>query len=1094
MAQGKPQSRGATPASNLAAAREALLNAVSTVPSASEVVDASFKEDGRVQQAYSKHLTDRTGKSIPNALRAQSAFKHFQPSQFTKREREPRRYLAPGENLATAMTRLAHDGVARIRDNANRQGLRVELTPEITNLIEDPGNGEMRAIFLPDILKIITMKLPAAPTLRDEPALTACAAALQAQQNIDAIEGNPAGLQEGDKADQGGDAGKGDDAGKGGDQAAEDHEPANTADFVTAHVHGLLADVPSPDLPLAVSPPVAADQGQVKQNIQSFELRSGPSDVTAYHDFNALQIAFEHVWAELVDDRLSQAGQELYHAYVDLLDFLGNPIDPTTGKPMAPPPALTSITDITNLIQDASMLGRITDNATPATAVSADFMTGYKYARQNLINGFRLYDPNDFPDEDIAGGFVDGSMAPLRQQIDLANSKAAQDNAGATLPAVTRLQELLEQMRDMLSSPYSFTVYKENACNFGILVTYRQTWVPDQYQVGDLVSTIPLAPRETRRYTTKQVTKRSRALKEIANNLNTVRTDIDTTGRADRDIVSRAENRTNFKVTADGSFGVDADKIHATAEGGGDSAKISEATKKDFHQAVLKSAHEYKQDNRTEVETTTSEESETTTYNEIQNPNDELTVTYLFYELQRTYHISERIQQVTPVVLVANKVPAPHEIDDAWLVKNDWILRRVILDDSFRAALDYLTKSFVGDELTLQVLQNNVAAQRQVVDTVKAQVAAQLSVVDAAQRDLSAKMDAKGGLLMAEGFLGTVKNVFDPLHLTGQAATGLTEGADAIAAYAQETLDRAEREKARLLDQLGVATTALQAAVDKLAAAMKEHYDKVAEIDRLRLHVKENIIYYMQAIWNHEPPDQRYFRVFEVKVPVPVPVKGSTDVTVPVTTPTNALAEALGEQDSAQVTIPMPDVTIEWTPLVDIADLDNVLGYKGNYAIYPLKENNHLTLHMMQDYLNFSDEFTIRDPDDFANHSIEELQELATCLYKSNKDLYDQHKDEIKQWMMDRLTSGRPEDDRVIVPTKSLYIEALVGTHPLLEDFKLLHRALDVKKAQGEVRHAELENLRLAARALEGMRGDPDVEKKIVVRSANSAVAVNPDV
>ena len=56
------------------------------------------------------------------------------------------------------------------------------------------------------------------------------------------------------------------------------------------------------------------------------------------------------------------------------------------------------------------------------------------------------------------------------------------------------------------------------------------------------------------------------------------------------------------------------------------------------------------------------------------------------------------------------------------------------------------------------------------------------------------------------------------------------------------------------------------------------------------------------------------------------------------------------------------------------------------------------------------------------------------------------------------------------MPSNSLYIEALPGTHPLLEDFKLIHRALDVKKAQAEVRHAELENLRLAAR-LENVTG-----------------------
>jgi len=204
--------------------------------------------------------------------------------------------------------------------------------------------------------------------------------------------------------------------------------------------------------------------------------------------------------------------------------------------------------------------------------------------------------------------------------------------------------------------------------------------------------------------------------------------------------------------------------------------------------------------------------------------------------------------------------------------------------------------------------------------------------------------------------------------------------------------------------------------------------------------------------------------------------------------PASAVADALRQRETGHVKIPLPQVEIQWKALVEIADLDNVLGYKGNYAIYRLKENNYLTLHMMQDYLELSDEFTIRDPDDFANYTVDQLQELATCLYKSKKDVYTQHKEEIKQWMIDRLTSGRPEDDRVIVPTKSLYIEALVGTHPLLEDFKLLHRALDVKKAQGEVRHAELENVRLAARAMEDKLDDPDIEKKILIQGGNAAV------
>lgn len=85
--------------------------------------------------------------------------------------------------------------------------------------------------------------------------------------------------------------------------------------------------------------------------------------------------------------------------------------------------------------------------------------------------------------------------------------------------------------------------------------------------------------------------------------------------------------------------------------------------------------------------------------------------------------------------------------------------------------------------------------------------------------------------------------------------------------------------------------------------------------------------------------------------------------------------------------------------------------------------------------------------------------------------------------MFDPLRSGRPEDDRVIVRTTSLYLEALVGTDQLLEDFKLLHRTLDVKKVQGKVRHAELENVRLAARALANQREYPDIEKKFVVEA-----------
>jgi hypothetical protein len=71
-----------------------------------------------------------------------------------------------------------------------------------------------------------------------------------------------------------------------------------------------------------------------------------------------------------------------------------------------------------------------------------------------------------------------------------------------------------------------------------------------------------------------------------------------------------------------------------------------------------------------------------------------------------------------------------------------------------------------------------------------------------------------------------------------------------------------------------------------------------------------------------------------------------------------------------------------------------------------------------------------------------------------------------------------------------LYIEALPGARPILEDFKLLHRILDVRKVQSDVRRAELENVRFAARLLEGERGDPDIDRHIVVQGVSPRVDV----
>ena len=246
------------------------------------------------------------------------------------------------------------------------------------------------------------------------------------------------------------------------------------------------------------------------------------------------------------------------------------------------------------------------------------------------------------------------------------------------------------------------------------LLNYRQHWQPQSYQVGNLVSTIPLAPQEVRRYTTKRVVvKPSRKVKEINDDLRSGKDESSETSRVDSEIVDRAKNQTNFQKNASGSFGNSAIyKVSAGMQQSGKDFKSVESaqTKRDFHEAVVKSAQEYRNEHRMEIETQESQEDESTTFQELRNPNDELTVTYLFYELQRRYLVSEALYKVLPVVMVANDVPAPNEIDSAWLLRHDWILKRSILDDSFLPAIEYIATSYTGEEITVAGAGNGGSA------------------------------------------------------------------------------------------------------------------------------------------------------------------------------------------------------------------------------------------------------------------------------------------------------------------------------------------------------------------------------------------------
>ena len=291
---------------------------------------------------------------------------------------------------------------------------------------------------------------------------------------------------------------------------------------------------------------------------------------------------------------------------------------------------------------------------------------------------------------------------------------------------ISQINNLIGELDKLLHENYLFTVYAadQSGCsiNYGLDIVYRQKWEPVNYQVGKLIKTIPLAPKETRKFSKKVVIKKSKSVKEVENNLRSKKSESSETYKAETEIVQNSVNKTNFNLTTQGNFTYGILSGSVTSAFTKDTTNTSNEVKKEFHEAVLKSSEEYKNEHNVEVNSSESIEEEFQESGEISNPNDEITVTYFFYELQRRYRVNEQIHKIVPIILVAQQVPKPNEIDNDWIVRHDWILNRVLMDDSFRSALSYISTKITGDEYALKQLAENLEQQRKLVEDIKGEL------------------------------------------------------------------------------------------------------------------------------------------------------------------------------------------------------------------------------------------------------------------------------------------------------------------------------------------------------------------------------------
>lgn len=829
-------------------------------------------------------------------------------------------------------------------------------------------------------------------------------------------------------------------------------QPPATPEDVKRHLGALLDEIKAAG-DSAIGNEASGTLAGINGFVHGLDIKGGAADQTAIFDFETLNFAFDHVWQDIFDPVWSSV---LAGRLVAAEKFAKIQADPPPddgaggdGERGFPRDLLDELAFQTANIHAAA------ETELGATGVSKSIVGGALDGLSSV--GDAIAGAADALVDLVTGGTTGTITGTVPDQT--GDEKGNVRDHRTSRQRGKRMKVLnayLSALDEVIAADYPFTVFGADdsgrAINYGQIVKYRQKWEPKSYQAGELVKTLPLAPRQKVSFSSKRSTKRSYSEKRAEASENTYNSEDSATTRDVAKIVNNATMETAYTLE---------NKANATVPGvgGGGSTSTfktnfgmnSSRTKETFREQIRKESESFKNSTSVSVETTGSDEFVQEESGEIQNPNDEIAFTCLFYELQRRFEVSEKLHKLTPVILVAEKVWKPSEITPEMIGRYDWIIRRVLLDNSYATALNIISEGGLVARLAgLSDLEDLMEEQFKLV----ADLRKQLRSDDTAQTD---RQRRRSRSLIEIGL--------EIVGLGGGRANGPTEG----------LLNEDERARNETEDELRRQEGLLSQAVERFNTSFTEFAAQMIQVKKLQLHIKENVIYYMQAIWDHEDRHQMLMRLRDTQVPV---ITGQVTYSIAGTEP---------DEDPPSWEKPIRivaraqnfDVSDETVDLAEVADLSRHLGFFGNYRIFPLIEINPVSEILAVPFL--SGRAGIHDPDTAANFSVGDLERYANCLRETMPDAeFQAILPKVMAALERRLDKARPDSEEIVIPTGSLFIELLPGEYSAMEAFKRQHRAVDVADAVADVITKRLEHLRVAARIAADKLGDPTTEKVVI--------------
>lgn len=274
------------------------------------------------------------------------------------------------------------------------------------------------------------------------------------------------------------------------------------------------------------------------------------------------------------------------------------------------------------------------------------------------------------------------------------------DSLDEVLVLLSRIYPALDigDLKYLEGNGYDFRPYSSKSIAFGIKLNYKQNWCPLGIQSGETVRTIPLGPKQVERISTRTTS----SIRKVTNKetFTSIESDSESTNssKLSNDIVHQSDSKVSASLDTKVTIPIDAIPLGIDSKVGTDLSSSTRESKSQLNESMEKTSQKMKNDVKISVTNEFQSSSEYNRSSEISNPNDDIAITYVYSKLQQQFELVTFLNEVSNVVFVPEKLPSVQDIQKDWIRRYDWIIAKNLLDESFQSDLTaVLNDNLEGD-------------------------------------------------------------------------------------------------------------------------------------------------------------------------------------------------------------------------------------------------------------------------------------------------------------------------------------------------------------------------------------------------------------